>query len=176
MPNGTCQIDGCEKPRFNRGWCAGHWNRVRRKGDPGSPELRPKRTGCLIDGCERRHFAHGYCQTHAYRLRENGDPLVVREVPVHVGADHPGWRGDDVNYNSTHARVRRTRGRAAEHDCIHCGGAADDWAYIHGSPDEKVEAGRRFSPSVENYMPLCRTCHRAYDNQPGDAWLEVRGL
>lgn len=34
VPNRTCSIDGCEKPHWGRGWCAMHWTRWKRHGDP----------------------------------------------------------------------------------------------------------------------------------------------
>lgn len=34
MPNATCSIDGCERPRRARGWCQRHYDLWRRNGDP----------------------------------------------------------------------------------------------------------------------------------------------
>lgn len=31
----TCSIEGCERPRWARGWCAAHYRRWRLRGDPG---------------------------------------------------------------------------------------------------------------------------------------------
>lgn len=37
---------------------------------------------------------------------------------------------------------------------MHCGGAAREWAQIHGTDGENP---------MEDYMPLCRRCHFRYD-------------
>lgn len=34
MDNGTCSIAGCDRPCVARGWCAAHWYRWSRHGDP----------------------------------------------------------------------------------------------------------------------------------------------
>lgn len=34
MAKAICSIDGCEKPRVGRGWCARHWYRWKTHGDP----------------------------------------------------------------------------------------------------------------------------------------------
>ena len=34
MPKGTCSIEGCDEPTRCRGWCATHYQRWRRHGDP----------------------------------------------------------------------------------------------------------------------------------------------
>lgn len=34
VPNGTCSVEGCDKPIRNRTWCSTHYSRWRRHGDP----------------------------------------------------------------------------------------------------------------------------------------------
>jgi hypothetical protein len=34
VANGTCSVQGCEKPTKARGWCTMHWTRWSRHGDP----------------------------------------------------------------------------------------------------------------------------------------------
>jgi hypothetical protein len=42
---GTCSVDGCDRPHAARSWCAIHYYRVQRTGEPGGPEIRtPDRT------------------------------------------------------------------------------------------------------------------------------------
>jgi len=37
---GTCAVDGCERPYFSLGWCQGHYQRVKTHGEPGTAYLR----------------------------------------------------------------------------------------------------------------------------------------
>jgi NAD-dependent SIR2 family protein deacetylase len=55
--------------------------------------------------------------------------------------------------DSDHRRVVRQRGKAAEHDCVDCGGQAVDWSWTHDTD--------RGDP--ENYKPRCKRCHFKYD-------------
>jgi hypothetical protein len=57
---------------------------------------------------------------------------------------------------------------ASEHACVHCSRRAQEWAYDHNDPDERVnppDARDRgpFSLKVEHYLPLCKSCHRRFD-------------
>ena len=60
----------------------------------------------------------------------------------------------DISVKARHKRVRKLRGKATEHSCNHCGNQARDWATIHGHDG--------YDPQ-EDYIPLCRPCHRKYD-------------
>lgn len=68
-----CSIADCGKKVFNRGWCAGHYHRWRKHGDPFGG--RHQKTGCDVDGCHKSHVAKGYCADHYYRFKTYGDPL-----------------------------------------------------------------------------------------------------
>jgi hypothetical protein len=84
----TCTIEGCEKPHMARGWCAMHYLRWWRTGDP-AEVLPPHRMfgpenpnwkgpkACSIDGCGKPHKAHGWCQMHYFRWRRTGDPEAL---------------------------------------------------------------------------------------------------
>ncbi len=63
-----CAVEGCDKPRKGRGYCAMHhmrWYKTGSVADP-MPRVRPV---CSVDGCERPHRAKGLCQFHRDRLR-----------------------------------------------------------------------------------------------------------
>lgn len=75
----TCRVDGCARPYYGRHYCRMHYDRVRRHGDPGEPELQRimGATICRLEGCERTLGAfrgRGYCSMHYQRLRAHGDP------------------------------------------------------------------------------------------------------
>ena len=69
-----CSIEGCSERRVSRGWCAKHYQRFNRLGDPLGPVrpyrgssgpafVRPPRL-CSVDGCGRGHVGRGLCRVH----------------------------------------------------------------------------------------------------------------
>jgi hypothetical protein len=76
MAEGTCAVEGCDRPRQLRGWCQGHYDRWRRSGDVGPAEFRPLRPGalCAVEDCERISLSRGWCEAHYQRWRQYGDP------------------------------------------------------------------------------------------------------
>lgn len=79
----TCAVSGCPERPKSRGWCAVHYARWRRHGDPTKVTKagnQPGR-GCSVEGCVSRHASHGYCGAHYMRWKKYGDPLRLRERP-----------------------------------------------------------------------------------------------
>lgn len=84
------------------------------------------------------------------------------------------WQGDAIRYVAAHARVRRARGKASDHNCVDCFHRADDWSYIGGCHREltelrqdtrKAQPAREvtYSPDPEMYAARCRSCHIRFD-------------
>lgn len=107
------------------------------------------------------------CYNRRY-YAEKVKPLRVPPVPY---AD----RRDPISYQAAHHRVRVTRGRAAEHLCSRCGDyQAAQWAYQYGDEHEQsgpvtnattgVVTVMFWSSNPHAYAPMCRTCHRFYDD------------
>lgn len=69
-------------------------------------------------------------------------------------------------YRFMHREVVRVRGRASQYACL-CGNPATEWALNHTGSSIRVEAGLMFSEDVEEYDPLCRSCHIRRDLQAG---------
>lgn len=70
----VCSVEGCGKELHCRGFCAMHYKRARKHGDPEfapPPLIDP---GCKIPECERPRHCKGYCTMHYGRLRVTGDP------------------------------------------------------------------------------------------------------
>lgn len=67
------------------------------------------------------------------------------------------------NYWTLHWRIRVARGPASEYDCEHCPEQAHDWAWLHD----------RDGQDVNDFIPLCRKCHVAYDQS--QSTLSERG-
>ena len=172
MANGTCSIDGCERPTKNRrGWCEAHYYRIRRTGDPQvDVPVVEKTTGprpCSVPGCETIISKGRYCSKHSARFHRHGDPSIVKKAgspDQPRGPDSPTWGGDSIAYSTMHSRLKKYRGKASEFACVDCGGPAYDWSYVHGCPDEITDGrGLAWCPHLECYRPRDKVCHKAYD-------------
>jgi hypothetical protein len=91
------------------------------------------------------------------RDKEGRSPGILRGHP-----DYP------VSYQAAHDRVRAAKGSASGYLCADCGKQAEQWSYIHDSPDERWMPDafgvlRRISGDPANYEPRCRSCHVRYD-------------
>lgn len=68
-------------------------------------------------------------------------------------------------YHQSHVRVKKVRGNAREHQCQHCDRPAYEWA----TPRDKDSESEPVSP--EEFISLCRSCHRKYD----ESWPDWTG-
>lgn len=82
----ACDVESCDRPRVCKGYCAGHYERLRRTGDlqvhkPLAPfkNLKPK-TPCKLKSCDRLSKSLGLCNTHYLRWQRKGD--VLEDVPI----------------------------------------------------------------------------------------------
>lgn len=133
-------------------------------GSPGPATFRNYGTKtCTVDGCTAPHKGMGLCSTHYTRQKDFGDVHRAKQMPARE--DHWKWAGDDISYGGVHSRLEYQRGKARTHTCRHCNGQAEQWAYDHDDPDEKIETerGLRYSPDLDHYIPLCVPCHKQFD-------------
>jgi hypothetical protein len=76
-----CEIEGCDRKHYGRGWCQMHHSRWAEHGDPlayiRAFEDRTKNRKCDVDGCGKRHHSKGYCIKHLRRFDTHGDPTKV---------------------------------------------------------------------------------------------------
>lgn len=69
MAQRTCDVPGCERRHLARSYCAMHYQRWKKHGDP---EFVEQERGCSVGGCGNKHFGRGYCNTHWRRLARTG--------------------------------------------------------------------------------------------------------
>ena len=166
MDNRTCTIDGCCGKHKGHGLCNKHLIRTRRHGSPDAYHPNAVRK-CSISGCNGEHHARGWCVKHWNRWANTGDPEMVRPSGQGdtSGARNGRWVGDEASYTGIHLRLSRAYGKASDHSCAHCGNAANQWAYDHADPDERLsENGRPYSVAGrKHYIPLCFGCHVRFD-------------
>lgn len=100
MPDRTCSIDDCSRDASGyagggRGWCATHYMRWRRHGDPlrGGPIQRQTGTGqpCKIEQCPKPVVAVELCENHYRRLQRYGDPTGGRITPGSITDEERFW-------------------------------------------------------------------------------------
>jgi hypothetical protein len=80
----------------------------------------------------------------------------------HTAADR-----DAPGHAAIHNRLRRNRGLASAHLCRDCGNVAGTWALLHERATRyTLVPGRGWRPvsdDLDDYIPLCRSCHNTYD-------------
>lgn len=98
----ACSVDRCNRdahePGSGRGWCAKHYLRWRRNGDPLASKINREQTGkpCKFDGCDKPSGHHGFCQMHYKRWKLNGDPAIASLSADYLKAQK--WLADHASY------------------------------------------------------------------------------
>jgi len=117
-----------------------------------------KPKGCDIDGCVRPHHSNGLCVAHWGRRQKYGDPLAgppLRKPRSDAGKPRQGYgTGLTDEYHVNHKKVREARGPAWQHECVHCGEQAAQWATVKGTAGE----------TPDEFLALCLSCHAKYDD------------
>ena len=121
-----------------------------KKGVPLSPERRRQVTEQLrAIALVRRGVPRSLAVRQKISRAKLGIATVTRE-------SHGCWKGDNVGYSGIHQWLNSAFGRPVECQNSNCKGRSStfDWAL-----KRDVEHGRK----RENYLRLCRSCHRSYD-------------
>lgn len=88
-------------------------------------------------------------------LKERGIKPSVHFVAY--GKDHHLWKGNDVGYSGLHYWLVRRLG--SPRVCDHCGSTKEkkyEWA----------NKSRKYKRDITDWIRLCTSCHRKYDNHP----------
>ncbi|UIU47076.1 HNH endonuclease [Microcystis phage MinS1] len=83
MADRTCSVSDCNGKFLARGWCAKHYARWKRTGDPLTPGYGQPIQPCSIAGCDRAGTGPrglGWCQTHYRRYQRHGSPYVASRI------------------------------------------------------------------------------------------------
>lgn len=71
-----CSVEGCDKRVSARGFCALHYQRWARNGDP-TVSKRRMVSFCSIEGCGKPARGHSFCGTHYKRWSKYGDANTI---------------------------------------------------------------------------------------------------
>lgn len=175
-----CSVQDCGKPAEKRGWCSMHYRRWFVHGDlqfsargyAATLEAEAERRRKIGDAARGKKLGPRSAETR----RKVSEALTGRPLtPAHRDAVVAGVRaargkiaatvaahreqqraesGQELGYAGCHIRVRKARGRAVNHPCADCGKPAEHWAHTHDTDPT----------NPQNYRPLCRKCHFAYDD------------
>ncbi len=81
-----CNIDGCDRRHYGRGWCAEHHRNWSDRGDPLAYPVRVNGGPCAVDECPERAKKRGWCEPHYKAWYSHGDPLIrKRTAPPNNG-------------------------------------------------------------------------------------------
>lgn len=114
------------------------------------------RQPCSVGGCDQASKLGGMCRMHYDRMKRHGSVGPPSRL---------SGRGHDIQYHAVHARLRRLRGPASDHQCV-CGAQANEWAYVSDESDPLArvdDQGRRYSTDLSKYFPMCTKCHYKSD-------------
>lgn len=107
---GLCDIEGCDKPHYSRGWCMAHYGRWRRNGDPMGGRATNFRGMTVADRLAARTtvdesgcwIISGVTDRNSYgRIKTDGRDLMAHRVAyeLHVGPIPPGLVIDHICRN-----------------------------------------------------------------------------
>lgn len=110
------------------------------------------------------------CGGHNARRERYGDPVGgPRETNPTASILHRPKKPvpEQPSYAAAHQRLKKVRGRAADHQCVDCDEPAKHWSYSNNAPDQIVgiHQGYRvvYSLDPKQYAPRCARCHKRFD-------------
>ena len=118
---------------------------------------------CRHDPCDRPADRKGLCDAHYQRQRTGRD---MDNPPLRPWTANSAAKRTS-SYKAAHVKLYRRRGKAGGYLCVKCDERARDWSLRHRDPRVHPEmddaTGMRYSMNVDDYDPMCKPCHLAYD-------------
>lgn len=155
-----CKFDGCLRDSRSSGYCGGHYQQLKARGDealltPLRERLKIDKTAkCCIEGCENLVEKKHMCGMHYQRKKKTGDPLTVRTPPSRL--------------QPTMDKLMRRLEVGDENECWEWQGSRNSKGYGKITADEIGEqiahrvAYRLFVGEIPDNLFVCHHC----DNPP----------
>lgn len=97
----VCQAADCDRFQWSLGYCAKHYQRLKRNGDVNINNKRvPTKGKCAIEDCDRKASRRDWCDKHYARWRNHGDPLTIIKF-TNGSQTHCSVEGCDRRYESS---------------------------------------------------------------------------
>jgi hypothetical protein len=79
------------------------------------------------------------------------------------------WKGDNVTVHTIHQWMVANFGNPTKCEALDCEGKSEfyDWA---------LKKGKEYKKNKNNFLRLCRSCHRKYDMTPEKKEKAIRNL
>lgn len=108
----SCSVEECDREAITKTWCATHYKRWLRHGDP-HLGAKPRKGRCSVADCPNSAEAKGLCHGHYLRLLRTGkhptEPLSMR-LPTQCSVSDCDRTAHAKNLCSTHYRRLADRG------------------------------------------------------------------
>ena len=86
--------------------------------------------------------------------KETKKRISIARIGKSIGEDRYNWKGSKVSYGALHTWIRKVLGKIKE--CVYCGNEGRiEWASI----------SHKAKRDINDFIPLCVPCHRAYDRK-----------
>ncbi len=117
----------------------------------------------------RTHFKKGF--TPWNKGKKTGlvpKTAFKKSDPRLVNKNHHSWKGANVSYAGLHMWVKRWLGKP--NHCERCGSKNPSIKY------QWANKSHTYKRDLNDWIPLCRTCHMVYDQMMSKAWETRRRI